>query len=108
MTTAHATDSPPIQLPVGADPDISDWCDHPESGAANYRCVWTPSMTGDVRGVVIQYGDGTIATKGDDAPLVYIGGDDYRPDEARAIAAAICRVADRVEAWAGRTEAVTR
>lgn len=91
-----------VPLPEGANPeDADEW-----SGLDNdtYRCVWTRTHENyDIRGVVVQWSDGTIATEDDDAPLVYIGADDYHPDDARVIAAAIVRVADQVDAWAGRS-----
>ncbi|UHJ58027.1 hypothetical protein LT337_15620 [Mycolicibacterium fortuitum] len=52
--------------------------------------------------MVVQWGDGTIATEGDDAPLVYINASSYSPDEARTIAEGIRKVADQVDRWAGR------
>ncbi|WP_217157572.1 hypothetical protein [[Mycobacterium] fortunisiensis] len=100
MTT---TDIITVPLPTGADPEHSD--DWQPATPTAYRCVWTPSAPvadTDVRGVVVQWGDGTIATEGADAPLVYIDSSHYQPAEARKIAEAILQVADQVEQWAGR------
>ncbi|MED5815730.1 hypothetical protein VST63_25505 [Mycolicibacterium sp. 050232] len=102
---------PAWPLPLGADPDNSeDWQEATPTEPA-YRCVWTPAAAGpetDIRGVVVQWGDGTIATEGDDAPLVYINASCYQPDEAREIADAIRTVADQVDRWAGRSPELDR
>ena len=49
--------------------------------------------------VVTQFADGTIGTAEPDAPLVYIGQDDYTPESARALAAAILAAADLADKW---------
>lgn len=88
-------------LPAGADvdPELNDdW--QPEG----YRCVWTPPVGPEcIRGVVIQYADGSIGTEGSDAPLVYIGASEYTPAVARSVADSIHGAADLIESWAGRS-----
>ncbi|PQP38799.1 hypothetical protein [Mycolicibacterium austroafricanum] len=73
-----------------------------------YRLVWSkpfePDSGLDIRVVVVQFDDGSIADGDDDpddAPLVYIGGSDFHPDDARALAASITRAADLADQWAG-------
>lgn len=103
MMTRSTDTTPDVPLPPGAVPPY-DW----ESGLTpadpKWRCIWSPPMEEsiDVRCVVTQYLDGTIANEGDDAPLVYIGCDDFLTDDARAIAKSIIAAADLADRWAGR------
>ncbi len=58
----------------------------------------------DIRVVVVQFEDGTIADgedDPDDAALVYLANSDYHPEDARALAASIIRAADLADQWAG-------
>lgn len=104
------TITPPtdIPLPPGADVDpdsVDDW-QPAEDGRRAYRLVWSkpyePCL--DIRVVVVQFDDGSIADGDDhpdDAPLVYIGASDFLTEDARAIAASIIRAADLADEWAG-------
>lgn len=106
---------PEVPRPAGADYDrtcIDNW---ETSDGRPYRLVWSRPLPidnawvvpvpgfadTDVRVVVTQFLDGSIATIGDDAPLVYVGGDDYTPESARALGAAIIAAADLAEQWTG-------
>jgi hypothetical protein len=96
-----------VALPDGADPDMmadTTWEAPATTGGQHYRCVWSPSFEPclEIRAVVTQFADGTIGTEYDDAPLVYIGCDDFHPDDARAIAKSINAAADLADRWAGR------
>ena len=104
MTTITPTTN--IQLPEGADPDVDDW-QPAEHGKKAYRLIWSPSFEPclDIRVVVVQFDDGSIADgedDPDDCPLVYISNSDFHPDDARALAASIVRAADLADQWAGR------
>lgn len=107
------TITPPgnIPLPPGADPNVDDW-QPAEKGKPVYRLVWSEPFERasglDIRIVVVQFDDGTIADGADDPddhPLVYIGGSDLLPDDARAIAASIIRAADLADEWASTASA---
>lgn len=100
---------PQVALPPDADDtDIDEW-QPDEDGKPAYRLVWSRSYNPqrfDIRVVVVQFEDGSIADgkdDPDDAPLVYIGGDEHLPADARAIAAAITRAADLADRWVGGT-----
>lgn len=101
------TITPPadIAVPEGADEThVDDW-QPAEGDKPVYRLVWSKPFDSslDIRLVVVQYEDGTIAdgeADPDDAPLVYIASDDYFPDDARALAASIIRAADLADQWA--------
>jgi hypothetical protein len=100
------TQYPDVALPDGADlTHMDDEWESAEDGRLAYRCVWSKSFDdspdADIRAVVIQFDDGTIATDGADAPLVYIHGSDYLPEDARKIAEAIVRAANLADQWAG-------
>ena len=104
MTTI--TPNNEIQLPDGADPDVDDW-QPAENGKRPYRLVWSPPYEPclDIRVVVVQFDDGSIADgedDSDDCPLVYISNTDFHPDDARNLAASILRAADLADQWAGR------
>ncbi|TQK27894.1 hypothetical protein [Arthrobacter sp. SLBN-53] len=106
MTTITPTAD--IPLPPGADsnPDCLDDWQPTEDGRRNYRLIWSPSYEPclDIRVVVVQFDDGSIADgddNPDDAPLVYVGGSDFLPEDARAIAQSIIRAADLADEWAG-------
>lgn len=101
------TITPPTDIPVpeGADHDVDDW-QPAENGKRRYRLVWSPPYEPclDIRVVVVQFDDGTVADGNDDPddhPLVYIGGTDFLPVDARELAASILRAADLAEHWAG-------
>lgn len=94
-----------IPVPEGADdPHVDDWQPAFEDKPV-YRLVWSKPFDSslDLRVVVVQYEDGTIAdgdVDPDDAPLVHIASSDYSPTDARALAASILRAADLAEQWA--------
>lgn len=103
VATRLAPTCPP--LPVGARPeDANDW--QPAVGSVpGYRCVSTPvaAVAGvEVRGVVVQWADGTVAADGNDRPRVFLDDTQYDLDEARALADAIRAAADLAESWAAR------
>lgn len=102
MTTTNPT--PDIPFPPGADPDYTEGWEPAENGKSAYRLVWSKPFDAitRIRAVVVQYADGTVATEGDDAPLVYLGSDDFLPDDARAIAQTLVDAADLADKWAGR------
>jgi hypothetical protein len=100
------TQQPEVALPPGADsthqhPD--EWEPHEDADHPAYRCVWSQAFhqAADIRAVVVQFADGRIASEGQDAPLIYINGDDYLPDDARAVATAIVAAADLADQWVG-------
>jgi hypothetical protein len=88
-----------VTYPAGAEA-VDEW----QEGPPAYRCIWSRpfNISDDVRCVVIQYADGTIAAEGDDRPLVYIGGSDYELADARALADAIREAADQADRWVTR------
>lgn len=105
MTTITPTDD--IAVPEGADDThVDDWQPAFEEKPV-YRLVWSkpfkPDTGLDIRVVVTQFEDGSIADgedDPDDAPVVYIASEDYFPDDARALAASIIRAADLADQWA--------
>ncbi|WP_422748019.1 hypothetical protein ACN27E_07930 [Mycobacterium sp. WMMD1722] len=100
MTTTERI--PSVPLPAGADdgPNRNDDWQPAQYGFPGYRCV--AFTTGeDIRCVAVQYEDGRIATEGGDAPLIYIGGSEYLPDEARKYADAIRAAVDIADHLAG-------
>ncbi len=100
------TQLPDVSLPPGADQsgDRTDEWQPAQYGFQAYRCVWSESFaqSPDVRAVVVQYADGSIAREGDDRPLIYIGNDDCSIAEARALAVALIAAADLADGWAGQ------
>ncbi|BBZ04879.1 hypothetical protein MCHIJ_43160 [Mycolicibacterium chitae] len=99
-TTAH----PDIAPPPGADASYTDDWQSPTDGAPGYRCVWSPEFSRgkeDIRCVVTQFEDGTVATEGDDGPHVYLNDSGHTVADARRIAKAILAAADLAEQWAG-------
>lgn len=102
----NVADLPDVPLPAGADssPSYDDEWQPAQDGHPAYRCVWSPPLGSSVyiRTVAVQYDDGSIATTGEDAPLVYIENTDYTPAAARAVAKALLCAADLADAWAGK------
>ena len=101
-TLAQPTDVP---LPIGHDPEMmADTTWEANGDGHYYRCVWSPTFEPclDIRVVVTQFIDGSIGTEYDDAPLVYIGCEDFLPEDARAIAASIVAAADLADEWVAK------
>jgi hypothetical protein len=93
-----------VPLPVGA-AGPSDW--QIDEGVIN-RPVWSQPMTlpdhlsYDIRVVVTLLVDGSLVNEPGDAPLVYMGCEDYSPEDARTLAQAILLAADLAEGWVAR------
>ncbi|MDP7731499.1 hypothetical protein [Mycobacterium sp. TY813] len=105
MTTITPTPDP--ALPPGADPEnVDGWdCEAPST-----RLVWSTPMPlpdhlecYDIRLVASQRRDGTIVSSDADGPLVYIGGEDYTPNDARLVADALVKAANLADKWGGAT-----
>ena len=94
---------PDCALPVGADAGYTDSWQPPYKSDPAYRCVWSRAFddVNDIRTVVVQYADGTIATESNNAPMVFLGGNGFHPDEARVMAGALLAAADLADQWSG-------
>ncbi|QQG99531.1 hypothetical protein HBE99_24005 [Mycobacteroides chelonae] len=94
-----------IDLPTGADrEEVDDWQVNPDG--SRYRHVWSsPAELRDgiseldIRCVVTQYEDGTIAADGEDAPEIYVGDSSYAPSDAFFIASAIIQATTQAFQW---------
>ncbi|SIL06772.1 hypothetical protein [Mycobacteroides abscessus] len=99
-----------IGLPTGADPEeVDDW--QVNDDGSRYRHVWSgpadlPEGISDldIRCVVTQYEDGSIAHDGEDGPEVYVGTSSYSPTAAFLVASAIIQAANQAFQWSNRTE----
>lgn len=115
MTTV--TPTPDVSLPPGADANWDNQWENDEGRA--YRIVWSNPLPlnnpwtepnpgwrdNDVRLAVTQYGDGTISDATDDPgdrPLIYVGGESYSIESARALSAALLDAANLAEEWTGQ------
>ncbi|SHX61560.1 Uncharacterised protein [Mycobacteroides abscessus subsp. bolletii] len=93
-----------VPLPMGADPgEMDDWQVNPDG--SRYRFVWSPQFGPErleIRSVVCQYGDGSIAPDGgEQAPEIWIGGEIYDIASAYQAANAIIQAVTQAVQWAG-------
>ncbi|MEN4420639.1 hypothetical protein [Mycobacteroides chelonae] len=101
-TIRTATDVP---LPINADPEeADDW--QVNNDGSHYRHVWSgpadlPEGISDldIRCVVTQYEDGSIAAEGADAPEVYVATSSYSPIDAFLVALAIVKATTQALQW---------
>ncbi len=97
----------PVPLPPGADLEWVDaWQENLDG--VQYRLVWSgPAELRegisdlDIRAVVTQYQDGSIATDGEDHPEVYVGDTSYTPADAFLVANAIIKAVFQAVRWSG-------
>lgn len=111
MTTITPTPDHQVALPPGADPEHTDnW--ETDDGVTS-RLVWSlpdPEVKSacrhEVRVVASQRLDGSIMVETHDAPLVYLGGQDYSLEQALVLSRALIAAVARANEWTGGTAAI--